>query len=220
MDTMEKLLKLEWEMFHSVNGDDRDDCQEDYSMFCRMRKAQYDVWSEQTVASYLADVENAAENNVNLARQKYIYMMKSTDPEGYEHFKTELPEADPEKEALVNGIWEILLGQTIKMREKYPLIALGGRPLSVSEEAEWPSLESYQKSELMTYSVPTLKSLLNDIRELEGKGVDYAFKVQENSVLCLGYPSMEEAEKAMAAQILSEFGAQPGSCGCCGGGEC
>jgi len=221
MEALEKLLELEWKMFHSVNGEDRTSCQEDYNMFCKMRRAQYDVWSEKTVASCLADLEQADAQGINLARQKYIHMMKSTDPEGYEHFKDELPEETPEKEALIGQIWDILLGQTLKMREKYPVIALGGRPLYASEERDGgASLETYQKSELMTYSAATLESLLNDIKALEEQGKDYAWMVQENSVLCLGYPNMEEAEKMMALQILSEFGAEPGSCGCCGGGEC
>ena len=219
MNTIEKLLETEWEMFHNVNGEDRTSCQDDFSTFCAMRRAQYDVWSEKTVESYYHDLLRAKEAGVNLLRQKYIYMMKTTDPEGFAHFSGELPETSAEAAALVEEIWSYQLRQTVKMREKYPVIALGGRPLYASEETEWPSIETYQKSELRTYSEQTLKSLLEDIRALDAQGIDYAFQVQKNSVLCMGYQTMEEAETALALQILAEFGAEPGGCSCCGGGD-
>ncbi len=213
---IDAILEKEWPMFHNVNGDERTDCQNDYPVFKIMRTAQYKAWSEQALEAYLADVTAAAAEGRNLAREKYIRMMESTDPKGYEHFSGELPEVSEEKRALCGQIWEKMLAQTERMRNDYPILALGGRPLHASEERDgWASIETYQKSELLTYSVPTLRALLAEIERLESEGKDFVYMVQENTVLDQGFSTMAEAEKAMAAQILREMNVEIGGGGCC-----
>lgn len=193
-------------MFHNVNGDNRADCQENPEMFEKMRHAQFLAWSDEVLSSYLDDVKKAQAENRSLVREKYIWMMENTDPQGFDYFKKDLPIISDEKKELVARIWDILLVQTEKIREKYPVLALGGRPLHTSEEKNWPSVETYQKGELLTFSEKTLKLLLAHIIELQENGIDYAFDVQRNSVTCLGYKTMEEAELAMAAQFVNDMG--------------
>ena len=195
------IIEKEWVMFHSVNGETRASCQDDLAGFRKMRGAQYDVWTEELCESFLADLTEAEGQGRNLAREKYIRMMKTTDPAGYAVLQRELPEVTPAKMELVNGIWKELLEQTERMRAEYPLLALGGRPLHASEERPGEtSIETYQKGELMTYSPKTLRLLLGLIRDMKQKGQDYAFVVQENTVLAAGYPSMKAAEEQMLAR--------------------
>ena len=213
---IDAILEKEWPMFHNVNGDERASCQNDYPVFEIMRRAQYKVWSPEALEAYLADVTAAAAEGRNLAREKYIRMMESTDPEGYAHFCGELPAVSDEKRALCAQIWEKMLAQTERMRAEYPILALGGRPLHASEERDgWASIETYQTSELLTYSEATLRALLAEIVRLEAEGKDFVCMVQENTVLDQGFPSMAEAEKAMAAQILREMNIEIGGGGCC-----
>lgn len=216
-EMIKEMISLEWEMFHNVNGETRVDCQDERPMFELMRNAQFSAWNEATCKSYLEDLKAATAAGKNLCREKYIHMMKSTDPAGYDAFKKDLPEITEKQTELTNKIWDLMLAQTEKIREKYPLLALGGRPLHTSEENGWPSVESYQKSELLTFSEKTLQSLFDHIVELQQQGVDLAYKIQENSVLCLGYKTMEQAEMAMAGQIMEEFGmtAELGDCPAC-----
>lgn len=211
-----RIVDKEWTMFHSVNGEDRVSCQEDRSSFYALRGAQFSAWSQAAVESYLSDLENAEKEGRNLAREKYIHMMKSTDPVGYEKFKGELPEISPEKERLVAGLWSHFLEQTKKMQKKHPIIALGGRPLLASEDGNGEtSIETYQTGELLTYSEVTLKALLAHLLALEAEGIDLAYRIQENSVTCMGYATMDEAEAAMAEQLLRMMGATECSgCGC------
>ena len=109
-----------------------------------------------------------------------------------------------------------MLAQTERMRGDYPILALGGRPLHASEERDgWASIETYQKSELLTYSEPTLKALLANIEALEASGRDFVYMVQENTVLDQGFPTMAAAEKAMAEQLLKEMNIEIGGGGCC-----
>ena len=218
-ELVQLLLKKEWEMFHNVNGEKRSDCQQDYRGFVAMRKAMYDAWDEDTLKSYLTDLENAEAEGSNLAREKYIRMMEHTAAEEYKAFEHELPQVSVEKAAIVAEIWKHMLSQTVKMHEKYPILALGGRPLSIEEEREWPSIETYQKSELLTYSDRTLTYYLRNLKTLESQGIDLAYIIQENTVKNLGYSSMDEAETAMAHQFI-ELMTKQGSCSACGcGGE-
>ena len=218
-ELIDAILEKEWPMFHNVNGEDRTDCQNDYPVFQIMRRAQYKAWSAEALEAYLTDVTAAAAAGRNLAREKYIRMMESTDPRGYAAFCGELPEVSENARALCEQIWAKMLAQTERMRENYPVLALGGRPLHASEERDgWASIETYQKSELLTYSEPTLRALLANIEALEAEGKDFVFMVQENTVLDQGFPTMAAAEKAMAEQILRELNIEIGGGGCCGGG--
>ena len=68
--------------------------------------------------------------------------------------------------------------------------------------------------ELKTYSEETLRALLSHMEALEEEGVDLAFQIQRNSVTCMGYETMEDAERAIAFQLIQQFGG--GECTSCG----
>lgn len=217
-ELIDAITEKEWNMFHTVNGEERTDCQEDRDTFEIMRRAQYEAWDEATLNCYYTDICAAEAEGRNLAREKYIRMMKSTEPAGYEAFKGELPPVSEYKAELVLKLWRKYLAQTLRMRVKYPLLAMGGRPTyAVDEEDGWPSVETYQTSETMTYSEATLEALLAHFNALEAQGIDLVFEIQRNTVLSLGYASMDEAEAA-SARHWSEL---PGSLGkrCCSCGQ-
>lgn len=216
-EVIEEIIGAEWPMFHTVNGEDRADCQENPAVFRAMRGAQFRAWTEEACESYLADLRRAQAEGRNLAREKYIRMMRTTDPEGYAAFAAELPPVSEEKARLVSAVWAHMLEETEAMREKYPAVALGGRPLRAGEEGEagdWASIETYQTGELLTYSEETLRALLAHIEALKKQGRSLAFEIQENSVMAMGYPSMEAAEKAIAYQVIQALGG--GECTTCG----
>ena len=205
-DLINSIIDKEWPMFHNVNGEDRVDCQEDKTTFVAMRTAQFSVWDEASLESYSKDLDAAIAADRSLVKEKYIWMMENTDKAGFEAFKELLPEVSEEKKALIADIWAIMLAQTEELRKTYPLLALGGRPLHASEEKGWASIETYQTSELKTYSEETLKALLAHIKDMQAKGEDFVYKIQENSVTCLGYKDMKEAEFAMMGQVMEDMG--------------
>lgn len=212
---IEQIVAKEWPMFQTVNGGDHVSCQENEETFRAMRTAQFSAWSAGAAASYLRDLEQAEAAGRNLLREKYIRMMASTDPEGYEAFKGELPELSAAQEALIDKLWAHLLAQTERMRQQFPALAMGGRPLRASEETDgWASIETYQTGELATYSQQTLEALLEHLLALEKDGVELARLIQENSVKGMGYRTMEEAEKAIAFQYIQQLGG--GECTTCG----
>lgn len=192
------ILEIEWVMFHTVNGEKRVSCQEDKTRFDNLRTAQYIVWSEEALASYYKDLKACEDAGWNIAREKYIRMMKVSDPVNYSKLKGELAPVTPEKERLVEEIWKIALPQTIKFRTEFPKVSTGGRPLTIAEEKGYPSVENYQKSELMTYSEETLRLLLEHIKKMEAEGKEFFRIVQDNSVKCMGFESMEDAERKLS----------------------
>ncbi len=192
------VIAKEWNMFHNVNGENRAYCQEDPVTFDGMRRAQFEAWSPETVQSYLADVEQAESEGRNIAREKYIHMMESTDPQDYWFLKEELPPISEEQMRLTNEIWEHMLKQTEEMNEKYPAVAQTGRPLRAEDEAYGnTSIETYQKGELLTYSEETLRLLLEHIMELEQQGINMAFLIREQTMINLGYESIDDAESLL-----------------------
>ncbi len=213
--TITNIIEKEWNMFHNVNGEQRASCQEDYNTFVGMRSAQFKVWSQAALESYLEDLNEAETNGWNMVREKYIRMMKSTDPSGYEHFKDNLPQVSEKKAALVAEIWSHMLTQTKRMRVHFPILAMGGRCLHASEERTGDtSIETYQASELLTYSEKTLEAFLAQLIALEEQGIDMVYQIQENSVTCLGYSSMEEAEHALAQQMVEAMAVTQKGNGC------
>jgi hypothetical protein len=197
-EIIDLIVEAEWPMFHSVNGEDRAGCQEDHDGFFALRKAQFRAWSTEAAASYLRDLQTAQREGRNLAREKYIRMMETTDPAGFQAFRGELPPVSAEKERLVAEIWSRLLEQTERMRAAYPGLSLGGRPLHAKDARDGDtSLETYQIGELLTYSEKTLSALLTHIEALAAQGVDLAVEIQRNTLACNGFSSLEEAEQAL-----------------------
>ncbi len=214
-ELIEKIIGLEWPMFHQVNGEDRASCQEDEGMFQAMREAQFRAWSPRALVCYLADLEAAKATGRSLIREKYIRMMEDTDPEGFARFKGELPPLSGEQERLIAALWGRFLPQTERLRREFPAVALGGRPLLARDAGPGEtSIETYQIGEWETYSEATLTALLDHTRELEGQGVELARRVQENSVAVMGYPSLEAAEQEAARAVLRQMGG--GECSRCG----
>lgn len=210
-NTIRQIVEKEWEMFISVNGTCRVACQNNPEMFTALRTAQFTAWSPEAAASYLHDLMEAEQEGRNLVREKYIWMMKNTEPANFGKLKSGLPACSAEKDALVKQIVDELLAQTEQLRTQYPLLALSGRPLLAAEETEgFTSVETYQQGELKTYSTDTLQALWHHMETLKAQGISLAYRIQENSVTCLGYTSMEDAERVMREQILAQSG--EGSC--------
>ena len=209
------ILEKEWKMFHTVNGEDRVDCQDDRGTFEIMRRAQYEAWDEATVTSFYGDICAAEAEGRNLSREKYIRMMESTDPAGYAAFKAELPPVSEKKAALAAELWQKYLAQTLEMRKLYPFLAVGGRPTTAEDEDSWASVETYQTSENLTYSEATLEALLAHCNALEARGVSLVSEIQLNTVRGLGYATLQEAEDAMTRQLI-QISDEP-CCPCCGG---
>ena len=195
---IENVLDREWDMFQNVqNVGGRASCQEDSITFRIMRRAQFEGWDDETLASYQNDLAEAETSGHNLLSEKYGYMMKWTFPDEYEQIKDLLPPISAEKAQLVEEILDIELRQTAKFREMYPNIGRQGRPLTAAEDHLGTSVETYTRGELLTYSCQTLRKHLEHLRKLDQKKILYPMIIMKATVRAGGYLSLDEAERAL-----------------------
>lgn len=195
---IENVLDREWDMFQNVqNVGGRASCQEDSITFRIMRRAQFEGWDDETLASYQNDLAEAETSGHNLLSEKYGYMMKWTFPDEYEQIKDLLPPVSAEKAQLVEEILDIELRQTAKFREMYPNIGRQGRPLTAAEDHLGTSVETYTRGELLTYSCQTLRKHLEHLRKLDQKKILYPMIIMKATVRAGGYLSLDEAERAL-----------------------
>lgn len=195
---IEKIISMEWEMFSAVNeGQERANCQEDQQTFEAMRTAQFSAWARPVQEAYLCDLEEACRTGRNLVEEKYIHMMKTTEPEQYAALLHRVSPPSKAALTLVQEVSDILFKQMQALFEKYPYISGRGRPLHAKSDGGAVSVETYQICELMTYSEQTLTALKKQIAELEKEGILLARKILENTVRFYGYTTLEEAEAAV-----------------------
>ena len=197
---VKKIIELEWEMFIAVNeGGERASCQEDPVTFEGMRAAQFNAWSDDAACSYLSDLETAKNDGRNLIEEKYIHMSKTTEPRRYEQLLKRVTLPSEEAAVLAHEISDMMLEQTRVLFEDYPYVAGQGRPLNSSLDYAGTSVETYQLSELLTYSAGTLAKLKEHVRALESNDTSLAMMILENTVKFYGYASLDSAEAATRA---------------------
>lgn len=214
----EKIVSIEWNMFSAVNeGEERASCQEDRATFEGMRAAQIDAWSDEAAASYLVDLETAANCGRNLVEEKYIHMMKTTEPDQYAALLPRVVLPSTEAMELAKNLSDLMLEQTKALHEEYPYITGRGRPLYAEFDILTTSVETYQLCELMTYSVRTLNALHAHATAMEADGISISRRILENTIKFYGYDSLEQAEAL--TKNRADISGTPMVFGCAGG-EC
>ncbi len=195
---MEKfVIEKEWEMLQQVKGiGGRVSCQDDQETFVIMRLSQFESWPEEAVESYLQDLEEAGKNERNLVMEKYAYMMEITDPEYYASICHLLPAVSPEAKEMVGQISAQYMCWEKEIEILYPNIRKHGRVTSGLAADGSASVENYLQSELKTYSVRTLRILIDQIKREPHKNL-YMISM-EKLVKAYGYSSLEAAETALS----------------------
>ncbi|MDU2234785.1 DUF4125 family protein [Fusobacterium pseudoperiodonticum] len=190
---IEKILEKEWKYFSNLNNiGGRADCQDNREDFIIMRKSQWETFNEETLLSYLEDLNS--KNNPLF--QKYAQMMKYNSPEEYEKIKDILEKASDEKTDLVNKIMFIYMEWEKEFFERYPIFSSMGRPLYSSEDDNIEtSIETYLRGELLSYSEKTLKLYLNYVIDNKEKNINLAIKNMDNLARMQGFNDSDEVEE-------------------------
>ena len=190
---IEKILEKEWKYFSNLNNiGGRADCQDNKEDFIIMRKSQWETFNEETLLSYLEDLNS--KNNPLF--QKYAQMMKYNSPEEYEKIKDILEKASDEKTDLVNKIMFIYMEWEKEFFERYPIFSSMGRPLYSSEDDNIEtSIETYLRGELLSYSEKTLKLYLNYVIDNKKKNINLAIKNMDNLARMQGFNDSDEVEE-------------------------
>ena len=190
---IEKILEKEWKYFSNLNNiGGRADCQDNREDFIIMRKSQWETFNEETLLSYLEDLNS--KNNPLF--QKYAQMMKYNSPEEYEKIKDILEKASEEKTDLVNKIMFIYMEWEKEFFERYPIFSSMGRPLYSSEDDNIEtSIETYLRGELLSYSEKTLKLYLNYVIDNKEKNINLAIKNMDNLARMQGFNDSNDVEE-------------------------
>ena len=190
---IEKILEKEWKYFSNLNNiGGRADCQDNREDFIIMRKSQWETFNEETLLSYLEDLNS--KNNPLF--QKYAQMMKYNSPEEYEKIKDILEKASEEKIDLVNKIMSIYMNWEKEFFEKYTIFSSMGRPLYSSEDDNIEtSIETYLRGELLSYSEKTLELYLNYIIDNKEKNINLAIKNMDNLARMQGFNDSNDVEE-------------------------
>jgi hypothetical protein len=195
-DLINKLVETEWHMFSAVqNIGGPASCQSDRETFEIMRKSQFEAWSDELLSSYKDDLEAARSAGRNLLTEKYGRMMEHVFPLEYAKIASSLPPVSDKKKAAAARIARKTADAQAALAKKYPLLIGRGRPIYAREDTPFTtSLETYMKSELLTYSEKTLSLLKAALGE-----TDLSLLIMENTVRHYGYASLEEAEKRLSS---------------------
>ncbi len=186
-ELIETILASELKMFQTVPTVQRAACQDDPEGFRLIRTAQFLTWSEETLRSYLDDLNEAEQNGQNLMTVKYA-LMDGLIPRGNE---------DPNIELIIA---EQLAWQK-EMAERYPHFMARARPLSAEEDTSWQtSFQTYLRGELATYSSRTLRLLYEDVRAKRKENRNMTEELYHHIVKAYGYQSLDEAEAHAAGR--------------------
>lgn len=197
------IATAEWDFFQLVeNTGGRASCQDDPDTFFKMRMSQWMVYSDEVLKSYWADLEEAAKQGRNPVFEKYGYMMKTIFPDEYAQIKEQLPPVSEEKAGYVDELVKIHLEWDRQMMEQYPHIRKNGRVMTTREDSiyDGASMESYLRSELMTYSCPTLELIRQETREALYRKENLLKRIIQNETAFYGYADLDEAEAAHAGK--------------------
>lgn len=193
---IDDLCDLEWKMFVQVNNTGgKASCQNDEQFFKKMRMCQYDVWSNDMLVSYMADLLNADASGRNLPMEKYAWMMESTHPAEFEGIRASLPPVPQENLAIIAEIVAAQVEWEAEVDKAYPYMRAGGRPLRKSQDSEWvTSFETYMEGELKTFSTATLQAYKEHVQAMQKEGLNFALIVAENTAKAYGFESLAAAD--------------------------
>ncbi|OFK23691.1 DUF4125 family protein [Olsenella sp. HMSC062G07] len=200
---MDELVEREWAMFSTVNeGHEKVTCQERPQTFDQMRRAQFESWPTEALESYLHDLRDAEQEGRNLVTEKYLHMMRATEPESYERLGQVAPAPSPRASQLVDELTFAMVRDTDELAESYPYLSVFIRPAtSAGDSSVDTSFETYTRGELMTYSERTLEALVRHQHELAAQGRSMTREAFQNTLRYQGFSSLDEAEEEARRQV-------------------
>ena len=174
---IEQILEIEMKMFLATPSREHAVCQDSPNGFILTRGSVFELWSTETLESYLEDLKRAEADNRNLMAEKYA-RMENLVP---------CLNINP----TINEIVEIETAWQDAVRARYPHL-MDGRPETGICKAEF---DVYLRCELETYSRRTLRLYLANDHDYLENGVNQAEEKYRLIVQKLGYASLKDAEK-------------------------
>ena len=200
-DLIDNMIDKEYAMMIRVNNiGGPASCQSQEETFRLMRRSQFSVWSGILLESYYDDLLQAEAEGRNLLFEKYAWMMKPALPEEFAKVQHVLPVFSEARKARMEETIAIQMQWAEEFAQRYPALAGRGRILYTREDTpDSTSVETYTRGELSTYSDRT-ESLYHDfIAACRDQDRNLSIEVREVQVRAQGWPSLADAEAAVAA---------------------
>jgi Protein of unknown function (DUF4125) len=175
---LNRIIEAELDMFQTVSTCGPNRCLEHPRAFQLHREAQFAIFSDATLNSYLDDIEAAKKDHVNLMTIKYARMDRL------------IPCYN--NSPLVGEVADIMVAWQLQLEEKYPDLMQRARPVTTQDDdATKTSFETYLKGELETYSEKTLSLLLQDLHGLEEQGKNGSEEIYRHLVRSVNQPTKQ-----------------------------
>ena len=182
MNIINRIVEYEWEMFQKLTTAQKKlECRNNKYMFLLMRLSQWSVYPLNVQTSYLNDIHEALSENRNLLFEKYAYIMILSGHFIECEIRNILPIVKKEKEELVNKIIKHHRFWYNSVMEKLPITASTGRPIVYDRMGEI-DIYTYLKGELFTYSMNTLKNILETENMMMTQNKNLVIEVYKNYV--------------------------------------
>ena len=195
-----ETVALEFEMLHRAQN-----CNPVLSsaynelVFCNVRSSQLRAWTRPMLESYQQDIHHANEQERNLFCERYAYLMLQLDPEKYPGLQERVPKASIEKMWLVDWIcsaraaWWTDIGR--QQRDAKTLM------WSIYKDAANLDGDACLRSELLTYSVETLRLYAAHIETMQKEQRSIDQLILDHTLTACGYASLNEAVRGLAAGL-------------------
>lgn len=174
-DLINKILAIELNMFQTVPSTPSE-CQKSPETFKTVRRSSFETWSQETLQSYLRDLNEALKKGRNLMTEKYAKIDRLA---GFSRLNPRIDQIIEKEEIWREGF-----------NQKYPHI--------LKDEEKYiygvPFWKVYLRAELETYSDETLESRFQDILEASSEGRSLLEESYTSMFKRIGYGSLEELE--------------------------
>jgi hypothetical protein len=171
-ELIKEIVAVELRMFLTVQTAGPTTCQEQPETFKLMRTAGFHVLSDETLESYLQDLQEALEEDRNLVTLKYARIDELIPCLSNSH--------------LISEIVEIEERWLKELEKKYPL--------TFRSRADFAA-GIYLRSELETYSDRTLELYLKDLKKAQDEGRNLTAERYTYLFKQLGYNSIDDMEQ-------------------------
>ena len=177
-DLINRIVDAEFVMFENVPALGNPSCRESPENFRMHRSAQFSAWSEETLSSYLDDIQTAAAAGRNLMTYKYARMDELIPCEN--------------SSPLVERITGMQMEWQRQIISEYPKLMQNARGLTDADDSVLDvSFERYLRAELESYSEKTLELLWKDIKEYRNKGINMSQEIYLSLVKMTGLDSLD-----------------------------
>lgn len=182
MDTkalLTEILSLEWDMFVRVKSTHPAACQSAPDNFRAIRGSVFEMWTQEMLAAYLQQLQEAKTNGRNLLTEKYARMDNLIPP------LIDNP--------LIDDIVEICERWQREVRQGYPAV-YQRCCRGTDSTGNGSNFSIYLRGELETYGNHTVDLYYQNVKNADAEKRNLTLEALQRLVCKSGYPDLDVAE--------------------------